>query len=54
MGGIIYHVESPKYKMICLNSQKSSWFAFVYEISGKQSLTLFFIIFNNYSIFIKK
>ena len=47
------HVSSPKYKMICLTSPKSSQFAiFVNKQCSKiiNIIILIFIIFNNYSI----
>jgi len=35
------HVESPKYKMICLKSPNSSEFAIFLTNSGQKSLTMF-------------
>ena len=45
------HVESPKYKMICLKSPKSSEFAIKKKNSGQKSLTMLILsYFNNFSI----
>ena len=44
------HVESPKYKMICLKSPKSSEFA-IKKNSGQKSLSMLILsYFNNFSI----
>jgi len=43
------HVESPKYKMICLSSSKSSEFAIVLTNSGQKAITMFISsCLNNY------
>jgi len=48
-------VESPKHKMICLKSPKSSEFAVFLTNRGQKSLTMFISsCFNNYSIEFQK
>jgi len=46
MNSILVHVESPKYKMICLKSPKSSEFAFCFNKQWSKILNyVYFIIF---------